>query len=60
MMDPDLIKAVSMRLLEPYTIPADCPYLSEDQRDLSEMDLEKRSEWMGEWLRAASGTQDDV
>jgi len=47
------IRDVSLRLLKPYTIPAECPYLSEDQRELSKLDLKGRSEWMAEWLMLA-------
>ena len=48
------IVAVSRRLLRPYRIPADCPYLSEDQRELSLLDLKGRSAWMAEWLAMAA------
>lgn len=51
-----IIQKASLRLLEPYTIPQDCPYLSEDQQELSKLDLGKRSEWMGEWLHLAALT----
>lgn len=44
---------VSRRLLQPYTIAAASPYLSEDQRRLSQMTLRERSAWMAEWLRWA-------
>ena len=44
------IMAVSRRLLAPYIIPKECPYLSEDQQELSRQDLEGRSAWMAEWL----------
>jgi hypothetical protein len=47
------IAAIGRRLLRPYRIPAECPYLSEDQRELSALDLKERSEWMGEWLMLA-------
>jgi hypothetical protein len=47
------IAAIGRRLLRPYRIPAECPYLSEDQRELSALDLKGRSEWMGEWLMLA-------
>jgi len=52
-MRDERIIAVSRRLLEPYEIPADCPYLSEDQRELSRLDLAGRSAWMAEWLLLA-------
>jgi hypothetical protein len=45
--------------LEPYTIPSECPYLSEDQRELSNLDLEKRAQWMTEWLLLATQTDED-
>jgi hypothetical protein len=44
---------LSKRLLQPYVIPASCPYLSEDQRELSTLSLEGRSTWMAEWLLLA-------
>lgn len=44
------IMEIGRRLLRPYGIPAECPYLSEDQRELSTLDFKGRSEWMGEWL----------
>jgi len=47
------IMAVSRRLLAPYIIPAECPYLSEDQQELSRQNLEGRSAWMAEWLLLA-------
>jgi hypothetical protein len=59
MTDSARIRAASARLLEPYTIPEDTPYLSDDQRELSELPLEKRAEWMAEWLYMAQGTVDD-
>jgi hypothetical protein len=49
MTDKDII-AIGRRLLRPYKIPADCPYLSEDQRELSTLNLKGRSAWMAEWL----------
>ena len=47
------IAAIGRRLLQPYTIPEECPYLSEDQRELSKLDLKGRSAWMAEWLLLA-------
>ena len=44
------IMDISRRLLQPYAIPADCPYLSEDQRELSKLDIEGRSAWMAHEL----------
>jgi hypothetical protein len=58
MVDSARIRAASIRLLEPYTIPVDTLYLSEDQRELSELSFEKRGEWMAEWLLLASQTED--
>jgi hypothetical protein len=48
------IAAIGLRLLKPYRIPEECPYLSEDQRELSELDLKGRSAWMAEWLLLAA------
>ncbi len=53
MTDRDII-AASERLLKPYRIPASSPYLSEDQRELSLLDIQGRSEWMAEWLELAA------
>ena len=53
MRDRDLMK-IGKRLLLPYGIPAECPYLSEDQRELSTLDFKGRSEWMSEWLLLAA------
>ncbi|MBI2441903.1 MAG: hypothetical protein HYV35_11100 [Lentisphaerae bacterium] len=47
------IAAMGRRLLRPYRIPPECPYLSEDQRELSALDLKGRSAWMAEWLLLA-------
>jgi hypothetical protein len=58
MVDGSTIRKASLHMLKPYTIPADCPYLSEDQQELSKLDLEKRAEWMAEWLLLASRTDD--
>ena len=57
MMTDQEIEAVGRRLLRPYRIPPECPYLSEDQRELSRLDLKGRSEWMGEWLMLAASAQ---
>ncbi len=54
MIDKNRIHSASLHLLEPYSIPADCPYLSEDQQELSKLNLEKRAEWMAEWLQLAA------
>lgn len=43
-------KELTMKFLEPYTIPDECPYLSEDQRELSTLSITQRLEWMAEWL----------
>jgi len=48
------IMRIGRRLLRPYDIPVSCPYLSEDQHELSALDFKGRSEWMGEWLRLAA------
>ncbi len=48
------IAIISRRMLKPYRIPDDCPYLSEDQRELSQLDLKGRSAWMAEWLLLAA------
>lgn len=47
------LSAIGRRLLRPYRIPPECPYLSEDQRELSALDLKGRSAWMAEWLLLA-------
>lgn len=47
------LRSITRRLLQPYVIPENCPYLSEDQRELSRLPLQKRSEWMAEWLLLA-------
>ncbi|MDD5674625.1 MAG: hypothetical protein PHC61_10705 [Chitinivibrionales bacterium] len=59
MVDSERIRAASLRLLDPYSIPADTVYLSDDQRELSELSFEKRAEWMAEWLAMAQSTIDD-
>ncbi len=48
------IVAISQRMLKPYRIPDECPYLSEDQRELSKLDIDGRSSWMAEWLLLAA------
>jgi hypothetical protein len=48
------IIAISRRMLKPYSIPEECPYLSEDQRELSKLDIRGRSAWMAEWLLLAA------
>jgi hypothetical protein len=55
--DEEVIR-LSKRLLEPYDIPDDCPYLSEDQRELASLTLEGRSAWMAEWLLMAEDVQE--
>lgn len=47
------VQYVSERMLKPYTIPDECPYLSEEQRELSRLTLEQRKHWMTEWLEIA-------
>jgi hypothetical protein len=59
MLEPAEVRRLSFRLTQPYTIPENCPYLSEDQRELSELSLEGRAEWMAEWLRMAQDTRDE-
>jgi len=49
-MDVDEAIKLSKRLLRPYKIPDDCPYLSEDQKELSLLSLKERCEWMAEWI----------
>ncbi len=44
------IRQITLKLLRPYTIRSDSPYLSEDQQRLSRIPLQKRSAWMAEWL----------
>ena len=56
MRDQD-IAAIGRRLLRPYGIPRECPYLSEDQRELSRLDFKGRSEWMAEWLALAASAK---
>ncbi len=50
------IVAISRRMLKPYHIPEECPYLSDDQRELSTLDLKGRSAWMAEWLLLADAS----
>ena len=38
-MDTPRVKKISLKLLKPYEIPRDCPYLSEDQKILSLLPL---------------------
>ena len=51
------IASIGQRLLRPYGIPPECPYLSENQRELSTLDLKGRSEWMAEWLLLAASAK---
>ena len=53
------ITKISRRMLKPYHIPAECPYLSDDQRELSTLDLKGRSAWMAEWLLLADASHGD-
>lgn len=53
----DRIRELTLRLLHPYKIPEHCPYLSEDQRLLSEMSIRERSAWMADWLIKAQDTE---
>jgi hypothetical protein len=50
---------LTLKLFEPYTIPESCPYLSEEQRELSQLTFEKRAEWMAEWLMLAQGADEE-
>lgn len=59
MMDKRKIEEINLRMLKPYTIPEECPYLSEDQRELSKLTLKKRAEWMAEWLYMGIGIDED-
>jgi hypothetical protein len=52
-------RELTLKLFEPYTIPEDCPYLSEEQRELSQLTFEKRAEWMAEWLMLAQGVDEE-
>lgn len=47
------VVTISRRMLMPYGIPEECPYLSDDQRELSKLDFRGRSAWMAEWLLLA-------
>ena len=51
------VAGIGARLLRPYRIRPECPYLSEDQRGLSMLDLKGRSEWMAEWLMLAASAK---
>ena len=53
------IVTISRRMLKPYRIPENSPYLSEDQRELSKLDFKGRSAWMGEWLLLANASHSD-
>ena len=55
MTDQEILNT-SRRLLRPYRIPRECPYLSENQRELSMLDMNGRSAWMGEWLMIAASS----
>jgi len=59
MMSGERSKELTLKLLEPYKIPDDCPYLSEDQRELSKLTWDKRLEWMAEWLYMANEIEDE-
>jgi ribosome modulation factor len=59
MLDSEQARRLTLRLTEPYIIPEDCPYLSEDQRELSKLTFEQRAQWMAEWLALAQDTVDD-
>lgn len=53
------VRRLNQRLSEPYEIPEHCPYLSEEQRELSRLPFEQRAEWMGEWLSMAQGVEEE-
>ena len=53
-MTKEQIITASKRLLHPYHIPRTCPYLSDDQRELSTLNMNERSAWMAEWLMLAT------
>lgn len=57
MLDDNEVVRLTRRLLEPYELPEDCPYLSEDQRELCKLTLEERIEWWGEWLMMGHSDQ---
>jgi len=58
--DPKILKEASVYLLEPYSIPADCPYISEDQRELGMLAMEDRAAGMEEWLLLVSPTDEEI
>jgi hypothetical protein len=58
MIDPAVIRQASLRLLEPYTISPETPYLSEGQQVLCRMNLEERITWSAEWLKWAAKIDD--
>ena len=53
-MTDERIVEISQRMLRPYRIAEECPYLSEDQKELSTLDINGRSAWMAEWLLLAA------
>ena len=56
-MTSEQIVTASERLLRPCRIPEECPYLSENQRELSTLDIKGRSAWMAEWLLLAGSSR---
>lgn len=54
MISSDRIRAVSLKMLKPYSISTDSPYLSEDQCKLSTLTITQRAAWMAEWLYLAN------
>jgi hypothetical protein len=44
------LQALGRRMLRPYRIPESCPYLSDEQRELSLLTLPERIESASEWL----------
>ncbi|MFH0925219.1 MAG: hypothetical protein V1872_06245 [bacterium] len=53
-------KELSLKFLKPYTIPKECPYLSEEQKELSKLPYEKRLEWWADWLYQAHNAEDYI
>jgi len=50
MTDKDIM-TIGKRLLRSYVIPPECPYLSEDQRELSRLSLkDDLNGWRNGWL----------
>ena len=58
MIDDSRITKASYTLLEPYSTDPETPYLSEEQRELSELSFDERIDWMAEWLAMAQDTEE--